>query len=247
MTIASSAVTKKPTRARKTIQETSSTLITQVSASQSTNLKTIFETFTLLLDKIEKAKDEFESLEKEIEEIKQKWEKEQKRHEQEVLEKRHQEEIERKRGEETYQYETLLSRKKAEDEFADKKEKWEKELLERKEEINRDKKELEELRRLVASFDSEKEKAVRQAILAQEQELTTKFDAERRLDVQESKAEKEILALKIESLNRENNRQAKEIEILRRSLEEASRQLKEIAVKVIESGRSDKLSPQQET
>mgnify|MGYP001568907884 CR=1 FL=1 len=53
-----------------------------------------------------------------------------------------------------------------------------------------------------------------------------------------NKAEKEILALKIESLTANNERQVKEIESLKRAMEEARRQIKEIAVKVIESGSS---------
>ena len=49
-------------------------------------------------------------------------------------------------------------RKRAEDEFADKKLAWEKDLAQRKQELEDQKKELEDLRKLVVGFEIEKEK-----------------------------------------------------------------------------------------
>lgn len=51
--------------------------------------------------------------------------------------------------------------------------------------------------------------------------------------------------MKVANLEAENSRLNKEIEILKKSLDEATRQVKEIAVKVIESGQP-KPQPAQE-
>ena len=53
------------------------------------------------------------------------------------------------------------------------------------------------------------------------------------------KSEKELLVLKITNLTQENSRQSNEIAVLKKSLEEATRQLKDVAVKVIESSSSN--------
>ena len=52
---------------------------------------------------------------------------------------------------------------------------------------------------------------------------------------QEQKSEKELLAFKITNLTQENARQSQEIITLKKSLENATAQLKDVAVKVIES------------
>ena len=82
----------------------------------------------------------------------------------------------------------------------------------------------------------EKEKAVAEAQEILQEELVYKFETERKLKEQENKSEKDILNLKIANLTSENNRLNGEIGILKKALEEATRQVKEIAVKVIESG-----------
>lgn len=144
--------------------------------------------------------------------------------------------MERKREQETYQYNITLARKRAEDEFQDKKLAWEKDLAQKKEELENQKRELEELRKLSAGFNEQQEKAVKEAEELLGKQLTEKVNQETVLREQQIKAEKEILGLKIANLETENYRLNKEIEILKRSLEEATRQVKEIAVKVIESG-----------
>lgn len=47
-----------------------------------------------------------------------------------------------------------------------------------------------------------------------------------------------MLNLRIENLAQENSRQAREVELLKKALEEATRQLKDVAVKIIESSTS---------
>lgn len=230
----------RTTRTRKTTSP--ERVLPETPSSASPSLKLISEIFLALLEKINKAREEFETLEKEIARTKEEWEKEKRHYEKEKAELKAEEELARKRDEQTYEYETALVRKRAEDEFSDKKAKWEKELTARKEEIEKDKRELEALRKEAAAFENEKGKAVKEACDLLEKDITGKFDTERRLREQGFKAEREISSLRIETLTKENVKQANEIETLRKALEEATRQIKEIAVKVIETGGGKSVS-----
>lgn len=98
--------------------------------------------------------------------------------------------------------------------------------------------ELNELRKLVASFDEEKDKAVRITQEAITKELNERYEFEKRIRDQEFKSQLEVLNLRLNNALTENSRQAKEVEALKKALDEATRQVKEIAVKVIESGSS---------
>ncbi len=242
---------KKTARTRKTsptqatmVQDVQSTNITSAPIKSGSAANTgVTQDFDELVAKLVKSKIEFDNLQKEIAQIKQDWSKEQKQHELELVQQRMQEELESKREQETYQYNTTLSRKRAEDEFADRKLSFEKDLAQKKEELENQKRELEGLRKLSTGFDEQKEKAVKEALDTLEKTLTEKVDQEKKLREQEIKAEKDILNLKIGNLETDNTRLNREIEILKRSLEEATRQVKEIAVKVIESG-STQAKPQ---
>lgn len=236
-----STTPKKTTRARKALSQAAST----EPDLQPVNTM-ITQDFDGLVDKIVKNRQEFDNLQKEIAQVKQDWAREQKQHEVDLVQQKTQEELERKREQETYQYNTNLTRKRVEDEFTDKKMAWEKELAQRKDELNEQRKELEDLRKQVAGFDNLKDQAVKEAQALVEKQLTEQFDQERKLREQEVKSEKEIMGIKISNLDAENSRLTKEIEILKRSLDEATRQVKEIAVKVIESGqpKSQTLSEQ---
>lgn len=192
--------------------------------------------FTVLLKAVSDLQAEFERLQKEITQTKQSWSDEQKAHAKEIEDRNTQEELERKRTKESYEYETLRKHKQEEDEFADKKANWEKQLKDQQETLDQEKAELAELRKIVDGFEAEKEKAVSQAQEILRKELTFKFETERKSREQEIKAEKDILNLKIVNLTSENNRLNAEIEVLKKALEEATRQVKDIAVRVIESG-----------
>lgn len=201
-------------------------------------LKTQEESFGDLISTITKAKEEFTALQKEIAEVKEAWVKGQQLHTITVVERSQQEETARKREQELYEYETKLKRRQEEDEFLERKTKWEKDLNSRKEEIEQGRRELEELRKTVSGFEAEKAKAVKEACTSIEKELTQAFAAEKKLREQEVKAEKELFALRISNMTSDNSRLNSEIGVLKRSLEEATKQLKDVAVKVIESASS---------
>lgn len=222
------ATVKKTTRIRKP-SSTQTDPIQPASPSVS-------QSFDDLMTKLIQSNQEFDSLQRQISETKDSWIREQKAHEIELIQQKAQAELERRREQETYDYSTSLARKRVEDEFQDKKLSWEKDLTQRKEELQLQKQEFENLRELVDGFESQKDQAVKEAESLVEKRLKEQSEAETRFKEQEYKSEKEVLGLKISNLEGENSRQIKEIEILKRSLDETTRQVKEIAVKVIESG-----------
>lgn len=226
---------KRTTRARKTASASVPVSDGQAATSPKT-LKAKEDVFLDFLQKVNELKEEFVNLQKEITETKEAWHKEQKDHEVLLKERDQQEEVEIKREKEAYEYEVAKKRRQEEDVFLEKKTKWEKELQERKNEIETDKKELEELRKQVTAFEDQKEKAVKEATALLQKQLQETFANERKLREQEVKSERELLMLRIENLAKENTRQSQEIELLKKSLDTAARELKEVAVKVIESG-----------
>ena len=231
---ATTTAVKKTTRARKTASTVDQTLIDTSLSSKA--LKPMEEAFTKLIAVIAATREEYEALQKQMSEVKDIWDKEQRSYKVQIAEMNQQEELTRKREKEMYDYEISLARKKAEDEFEERKDKWEKELQARKEEIAEERQELEMLRKQVAGFEEEKEKAVKEASLKLQKELTDQFATEKKLREQEVKSEQELLALKITNFTQENTRQSQEIAVLKKALENATSQLKDVAVKVIEAG-----------
>jgi len=230
---------KRVSRARKA--ESASGIFAPVTATPSVKpLIEVVDSLSGLVSKVEQARKEILELQEKISETQKSWFEEQKQHEKAISDRNSEEELARKREKEEYEYQMKIGRRKVEDEFNERKLAWERELQQRKEEVAAEKKELLELRTKVASFEAEIQKAVKDAQNVAVKELEEKYGNERKLREQEVKSEKEILGLKISSLTAENSRQAAEIETLRKALEEATRQVKDIAVKVIE-GRVPKV------
>ncbi|TSC66702.1 MAG: hypothetical protein CEO21_105 [Microgenomates group bacterium Gr01-1014_80] len=216
---------KKTVRTRKTIKTAENESEVNTLPIRSTPPTTLTNSFSSLIDQISKSRAEFESQQREVESTKTLWKQEQQDRE-----------IERQREQEAYQYNLNLSRKRAEDEFADRKSAWEKELTGKKEQLEKDKQELETLRKQVIEFDSRIEQSVKAAESDTAARITAEFEAEKKLREQEVKSDKEILGLKIEGLSSEVKRQSEEITALKRSLDQAQAHVKDIAVKVIEGG-----------
>ncbi len=231
MTVTTSTTKKVVRRKTTTAEASAASLIPTPSAQTLDHL----ETFNDLIEKITKAREGYEKLQKEIAEAKLAWNKEQQEYQQKLNESNQQQEITRKREQETYDYETARKRKTAEDEFNEKEALWERELVARKDELAKEKAELEDLRKRVIAFDADKEKAIKQATEALYKELESRFAAEKKFTDQQNRSDQELLKLRIENLTVENARQSKEIEILKKALDEATAQVKDIAVKVIES------------
>lgn len=241
MSPTTASTVKKTSRTRKATAPADQAIqtIPDVSTSSKTP-NSLEDAFTKLTGMITATREDYESLKKQIAEVKETWDKEQRDHKVQIAEVNQQEELTRKREKEMYDYELSLARKKAEDEFEERKNKWEKELQARKEEIAKEKEELEFLRKQVAGFEEEKEKVVKEASLRLQKELTERFLTEKKLREQEVKSEKELLAFKITNLTSENTRLTNEIVMLKKSLENSTSQLKDVAVKVIESSSASK-------
>ncbi|KKT74117.1 MAG: hypothetical protein UW86_C0014G0008 [Microgenomates group bacterium GW2011_GWA1_Microgenomates_45_10] len=226
---------KKPTRTRKTLLKTS----TAVAADEQVSFKetvALSNSFTDLIAKVSATQQEFERLQKEIEGMKQVWVKEQQDHQKEVTSRNESTEIARKRDQEAYDYDLSRRRKVAEDQFDDEKFAWEKQLRENHDQIEKDRQELGQLRKLTETFEAEKEKLIKLTEDETKRRLEAQFGIDKKIREQEFKAEKELLTLRIDNLSSENSKYIKEIDGLRRALDEATRQVKDIAVKVIESG-----------
>jgi chromosome segregation ATPase len=233
MSPASTAAVKKTTRARKTTSVAEPTSADTTSSMQ--KVKPLENAFVILISTITEAQEEYEMLQKQIKQTQETWEEDQRQRVIKMQERDEQEDLMRKREKETYEYDIKLARKKDEDEFLERKAKWERDLQLRKDEIDKEKQELADLREQVAGFETQLAKAVKEATEALRKYLNDSFVTETKLREQEIKSEKELLALKITNFTQENLRQAQEIATLKKSLENATAQLKDVAVKVIES------------
>src|SRR3989344_4861048 len=201
-----------------------------------------------LVSELTELRDNIVSLEKTIAETRERWKKEQEEHARSLVERDQQEDISQKREEETYQYETKLTRKRTEDEFAERKAKWERDLADQKEQLAKEKEELALLRKQVASFEDEKDKLRQTVTLSVQKEITATFTTERKLREQEVKAEKDLLMMKITMLTTDSQRINQEITRLKNAYDAATREVKDIAVKVIDARRPAPPSePQKQT
>lgn len=238
------AISDKPKKTMRTKKTEATTVAQSVAITELPKvykpLSDIHDSLSDLIIKTEQAEKEIADLQNKILETQKFWQEEQREHEKQVVSRDEEFQLARKREEEEYEYQKKMDRKKAEDEFSERKSSWGKELSQRKEEIEADKKELQELRVKATSFESELQKAVKEAQIILTKELEERYSNERKLREQEVKSEKELLVLKIDSLTKENSRQAAEIETLKKAFDETTRQLKDVAVKVIE-GRTPKI------
>jgi hypothetical protein len=173
------------------------------------------------------------------------WAEEQKESERE---RKEQEEVlrkQRQREVEDYEYRKALDRKKAQDKYEEevkllerankeKQEALDKSWRERDAALKASEEELQRLRREAAEFPirlrNESESAAAEAVRVSEQ----KFDQRILLLSKDSEAEKRFAELRIKALEESLSRQSTQTATLEKQLEEAKRQVQEIAVKAIE-------------
>jgi colicin import membrane protein len=186
-----------------------------------------------------------EQLEAEITTQRTAWAEEQRQTERDAKE---QEEIlkkQRQRETEDYEYRKVLERKKAQDKYEEevklqerankeKQETLEKSWRERESALKASEEELKTLRKEAAEFPArlqrESEKAAGEAARATEQ----KFEQRMLLLGKDSEGEKRLSDLRIKALEESLARQSAQMAALEKQLEEAKRQVQEIAVKAIE-------------
>lgn len=233
---------KRTTRVKKTavksVEDESIPPVVRIAPSD--NLVKLFDEAA---EKISQSKVEYEKLQREIVQTRESWIREQQDHQRNITERNQLTELKRKQEEELYQYELSRKHKVAEDEFKDQKMVWERSLREQKDVIESERKELAELRILAENLEKEQQKAVKEAEEILRKQLTSEFNIERKIKEQEVKAEKDILNLRLGNLSEENKRLSLEVDNLKRAFDQATVQVKEIALKVIES-RGNASKPQ---
>jgi chromosome segregation ATPase len=130
-----------------------------------------------------------------------------------------------------------LSRKKDQDMFEQKRSAWERMLEENKKQFEQEKQELETLRKTVATYEADREKAVKAACDVLQKSLEKDFSVKTQLREQETKAERDLLQLKLTTTQEENTRLTKDILELKKSLDHVSTELKDVAVRVIDANK----------
>jgi hypothetical protein len=176
---------------------------------------------------IELQKQEEEKFEKEMAEKRAAWAHEQKVYE-EGLKK------ERSREEEEYVYQKSLRMKREKDMFEEEKRAWERDMQEKKRLHAEQETELADLRKQVVQFPVELDKAVKTAIAESVALERKESQVRQNFAKQEWDSKQQLSALKITSLEQMVKAQTSEIEELKRQLEKATQQVKDIAVTVIE-------------
>lgn len=146
---------------------------------------------------------------------------------------------ERTRADEEYAYARKLEKKQDEDERIQRRLTWETELQKDKEKLSQEKRELEELRKKTAQYPDEIDKVARDAASKAATETKKEADIKIQMLTQEHASQIKLERLKIEQLESLAKSQTTEIERLKKELTEATRQVKDIAVAVIEGPKKE--------
>jgi len=192
-----------------------------------------------------------EELTREIEETRARWEKERKEHEAAWKEMLASEQKKREREREEFLYAFTREQQLARDQFEDEKARLEKEILLKREQLSKElaerekavaeqERELKELRDRAAAFQQELETAVGKAVKETTERL--KMEAKSREDLlkKEFEGERNVLATRIESLEKTVKEQADQIARLSQQLEQSYQKVQDIAVKAIEGSSESK-------
>ncbi|MEI6728367.1 MAG: hypothetical protein WCK98_01870 [bacterium] len=198
------------------------------------NLFTIYETKKTELE------EDFDKFETTIESRKDTLEKEEQEFKQNL-------DKQRKREQEEYSYSLKLTRQKDEDEYTKQKEIRENDLKLREQEAIKNQQELTNLRKEAQDFEQKLINAVEKAVAQTKTEVTrdiqTAFDLERK----DTEREKQLAELTITNLEKSIATQEAEVIELKKQLVQATAQVKDIAVKVIEVSKKDSVQPMIQT
>jgi len=192
-----------------------------------------------------------EALTREIEALREEWNKEKAEYEAATKERDAAEKKRRDREREEYEYAFKREQKLAKDKFEDEKAKLEKEIHLKKEQMEAELKarekavlekeeELNELRKRVSTFPKEMEAALAKAVKEVSEKLSLESKNREELMKKEFLGEKNVLLTRIESLEKTVKEQADRILKLNAQLEKAYQQVQEIAMKTIEGTSSIK-------
>jgi hypothetical protein len=192
-----------------------------------------------------------EELTQEIQTLRLEWANEKEEHEAEIKERDLAENKRRQREKEEYEYAFKRQQQIAKDKFEDEKARLEKEiqlkkaqmesdLKEREKVIAEKEEELNELRKKVSLFPKELETTVGKAVKEIAERLNLEAKNREELLKKEFIGEKNVLATRIESLEKTAKEQSAQIAGLTQFLEKANQKVQEIAVKALESSSAQK-------
>ncbi len=225
--------------------------IYEIQRSAST-LLAIMETQQRQQDEMQREfRTEKEQLEREIETTRADWDKERKEHEQETKERDGAEQKRRQRELEEYKYSFARQQQLAQDQSSDALATGEKELSQRKTQLERDwaerekaiaaqEQDLAELRARAAGFAGEVKEAASRAAADTTARLEEQHRAADELVRRQLEGEKNVLTAKIAALERTVKDQAEQLTRLQEQAEKAYAQVQEIAVRAIEGSASTK-------
>jgi len=182
-----------------------------------------FVLFLVIRAMVKLQKQEEEKFEREMADKRATWLAEQKSYE-EGLKK------ERSREEEEYGYQKTLRLKREKDAFEEEKRVWEREMHDKKQLHAEQAAELADLRKTAAQFPVELDKAIKTAVAEAVAEEKKDSQIRQNFAKQEWDAKQQLSALKITSLEQTVKGQAGEIVELKRQLEKAMQQVKDIEV-----------------
>lgn len=189
-----------------------------------------------LLERMIAAQKEREAaFEKDMADRKEAWEKEQQDHEEKIAR-------ERKREEEEYRYTQQLERKRIADERENERLARDRKAQEEKEAREALISELNELRKKAAAAPTETERSVKDAVVKAVAQAQADAAVKAQLIKQQADADLNLAQVKINTLESAVKAQTQEIILLKKQLEDATRQVKDIAVSVIESNRTEQSS-----
>lgn len=190
----------------------------------------------ILYRMVELQKEEEARFENEMRGKKKVWEEEQKDYAEKI--KR-----EGAREEDEYKYQKELARKHEEETRTETRRLFEQELAKQKEVWFAKDKELEEFRQKVARFPVEVEKAVSEAVTKALAEVKKESEVREKISKQQSDMNLQLGQLKIAGLEEKVKEQEAEVNRLKNSLDEATRQVKDLAISV--AGAEKRERPQQ--
>lgn len=223
------------------------------------------QTLTTLIEAQNRKREEFEcemaqkreDLSREIQKTKEAWEEEKKRREGEAKEQEVAERKKRDREQEEFRYnfnrEEQLAKDQLEDEklklkreFQTEKEEKEKELADKEKALAEREEEMNQLRKKVEIFPKELETALNKAVKETTEKVQKEEHNSEELLKREFAGEKNVLLVKIESLERTVTQQEIETTKLSKQLESAYRMIEDLAVKTVTSAPGWKPGYQQE-
>ena len=196
-----------------------------------------------------------EQLSAEMEQTRKAWETEKAQYEAESKERRAGEAKKWEREKEEYEYSFKREHQLSRDKFEDEKAKTEKELTEKRQQVEKElaeresvvaerEKKIDALEKRIAELEKQRDEAIATAVQEATDDLRSDFEAKETLLKKEFEGERNVFTTRIHSLEETVKKQGEQIGVFSKQLEKAGVQVQDIAVKAIEGSSQSKLFTQ---